>query len=1221
MKCDMIPKAANGQPSYLFESIINSGLSREDSTELYYRVHQPEFKKAFGDWESTNLGDLVDHNNEPRLEYIMTTKEQLETAKNYHDVYLDEELSFDMPSIFEIQEEEPKYIDLLSDYNYRLRKVNEQLSFAKRNHDKKLQHDLEKQITSLTNAISDIEKARKLEDIQKFAERDLADVEKLLTKEDISLREIFLAKQKLHTWQKGIDLFFEEDEVLESSLTDVFKDYELQARHLENYLIKLEDANLVSMVKKTIHQDIDTKSLYELKKDVNKAVSETQDISKVNDLVFQAIHRLVKNKNSVTSKQIQDNSRRVDALSNKLKQKYGKDYSDKFLQKDKDGKHTGSIISKWSFDFLETKRSLKRAAFGDNSTPGKVKKYFAWKKENEIIMDPNLIYGEDLSAKEKHLSELEEHMGKSELERRFSMMDKKIETYKVDAEIVRDQLLTEIGGANAEISYSNWELDNSPFLYAARVKSKTTPVRKTDGTFPKNHGATYLYEIPRKFYSDGKETKWYDNRFSEIENDSDLLEFYNYYMDTMKEMTSVLPQDQLDNLRLNSIPGIKKTVLDMFERDGMKAGLGGIWDSLKKSLTVGETISYGKQYVDPVTGESPATLKIDSIENIDNKINLRVKEKTVTFTTLNERTPTAVELLKITQEARQEITNESITDLGRILKAYSALSITYKHKTEVEDYLQLSKALLNRQVEIETNSAGQPILDPKTNELRPKTIQDSYKNKKEMLDYYIDVQHGNAKAIEGVGEKKTYTTEEQKKKTELESKLAENKDSYEKGLISNVIYEKNENAFQKEIDKLGGYYAASSAADRALDLVRLKGMGWNPMSATANMLFGLVSNVIEGSDGRTYTAKSFWKGYTLTMNSVAKSLSFNTVQTPTAKKIRNLMDKFDVLKESSQELYATKRHEWEGKMKNVHPYNLQRITEYMNQAPIMIAIMLDTKVTVNGEEMNLWEAFDEDGNLKGFEVGETAFNDLKAKIDQIIKQNHGNYDIDSPFKLKQKIWGRALGQFRTFMFEGFEARFGNERFDANLGVQRKGRYKSYVSYFKKAGTIKGGLFMSQQLLRKMFFQRTQFDQLLGEDGFTEVDAANMRKNMTGLIVLAAVSCMYFVGKASVEDDEEKLAVYNWFTNQLLRVQTDMTFYANPASFEALTKQSIPAMSLVSDTSQLFYSIYKFMLNEDEIKSGVHSGNSRLIREAMQFTPGLKAMYNTYNSSKQVFDKN
>ena len=91
MKCDMIPKAANGQPSYLFESIINSGLSREDSTELYYRVHQPEFKKAFGDWESTNLGDLVDHNNEPRLEYIMTTKEQLETAKNYHDVYLDEE--------------------------------------------------------------------------------------------------------------------------------------------------------------------------------------------------------------------------------------------------------------------------------------------------------------------------------------------------------------------------------------------------------------------------------------------------------------------------------------------------------------------------------------------------------------------------------------------------------------------------------------------------------------------------------------------------------------------------------------------------------------------------------------------------------------------------------------------------------------------------------------------------------------------------------------------------------------------------------------------------------------------------------------------------------------------------------------------------------------------------------------------------------------------------
>lgn len=1210
LACTNIP-LINGQPSFLFESMLNSGLDRDTAIEMYYRAHTPEFKAVFGDWESMSMGDLTDHNGEPRLEYLLATTEQITNAKKYHDIFLDEG-SYDLPNI---ETEPTSYHALLADYKNRLSRVNEALSHAIRSNNKTEEYKLRQEENTLKEAIKKIGRARRLEDIQVYAIRDLNSVETTLSKDKVSLRDLRLARQKLHTWIKGIDLFFSPEEKVESSLVDEFLQYELKARNLLHGVEKMEDTHMTAMIRKTLGTDISTEDLYEYKKDISVVYSDVQDISKVDDFVFQALHRLVKNKNSVVRATLKEVINKTDELTDKLVKKFGPSYYEKFYQRDQNGNYTGSVISNISHNFLETKWRLYGNAFGDESTPAKRKEFFKWKKENEITLDPNILKGTDLKARQEYVEFLRNQLG-TEADDLISQLDEKLDLFEADSLAMKDYLEAEYG-IQGSIMYRQWLEDYSPYLYVERYKSDKPPKIRKDGSFPKNYGSRYTFDVPLRYKGD-KETGWYDQRFQDILADPDLKEFYEFYIDTIKRMMSVLPQNQVENMRLHGIPGIKKTVLDMFSEKGMKAGLTSIWDSLKESVSVNVTEAYGTAYVDPITGQSPKTFKIGTIENIDNQIRIRHREKIADYMVQTGLNPTKdiTEAFKI--EARNEITRDNITDLGRILKAYSALSIAYKHNTEIEDYLSLAETVTSRQAELETNNAGIPEIDPTTGKVRVKPLADSFKNKRAMLNYFINVQFGDRKAIEGVTNIPVMTSKETARKKELEAKIAEANIALERGNIDTTQHSSIIKLYNTEIDKLGSKLNMGRVGDRVLDLVRLRIMAWNPISATTSMLSGLVSNIIEGTGGQVYSINNFWKGYALTLNSIGKSLSFGTVQTPTAKKIRALMDLYNLPSESSQEFKDSKSQGWSGAMKNLHPYNLERISEFTNQAPVMIAIMLGTEVEVDGKKTNLWEAYS-DTELKGWQIGDYNYNQLKAKIDQIVKQNQGNYDPDSSLKLDEKLWKRALGQFRRFMFEGFESRFGSERPDTALGVVRKGRYRSYVNFYKDKGAIPGTLFITKQLLRKMFFQGTEFEELVGEN-FTKVDAANMRKNMTGLIFLMSISSLYLLGKASVEDDEEKLLTYNWFINQLLRVQTDLTFYSSPASFEALTKNSVAAMGLISDISELFEALYKFGLGEDEIKGGVHSGDSRLLREFMQTFPGTRTIYNVYNQGKQVFDK-
>ena len=62
------------------------------------------------------------------------------------------------------------------------------------------------------------------------------------------------------------------------------------------------------------------------------------------------------------------------------------------------------------------------------------------------------------------------------------------------------------------------------------------------------------------------------------------------------------------------------------------------------------------------------------------------------------------------------------------------------------------------------------------------------------------------------------------------------------------------------------------------------------------------------------------------------------------------------------------------------------------------------------------------------------------------------------------------------------------------------------------------------------------------------------------------------------------------------------------------------MSIVTDTVQLLGASWKFMFGDDEIRSGIFAGDSRLFREVMQYFPMTTQGYRMYSTGSQIFNK-
>jgi len=190
------------------------------------------------------------------------------------------------------------------------------------------------------------------------------------------------------------------------------------------------------------------------------------------------------------------------------------------------------------------------------------------------------------------------------------------------------------------------------------------------------------------------------------------------------------------------------------------------------------------------------------------------------------------------------------------------------------------------------------------------------------------------------------------------------------------------------------------------------------------------------------------------------------------------------------------------------------------------------------------------------------------------------------------------------------------------GIEKKGRWRSYGAYFGEMGAVGGAFDMMKQLLRKMAFQKTTFNEEL-----SELDVANMRRNLTEILSMIAVSTLALLLKAlTVDDDDEEdsnlkfLAFF--YINQLNRVERDLMFYVDPQQFKSILRDPWPLMGVVEDASTFIKrSIILISGGQDEYLVGDRKGQSKTWVAAKELVPALNMTNRVETMFSQIYKKN
>jgi len=1120
------------------------------------------------------------------------------------------------------------------------------------------------------------------EDVLMFANKQLAEVGNLLRNPAISADDVYYAEKILNLWTRAGDfsteptehIFLDEYEFDTPDIREQFRLVAAKAEDLRRTMTAIRADNVTKFTQQYTSGRLNKDEIFKHLKDVNKVASMTLNLGRLGDPMLQAIFSSVEQAGINAQQDANEIWKNLDALTSKFLAKSPNGYNI-LKQVTESGNETGRLVHRFSPEFYDTRNNLMEIAFNRRnsktgnikSDPALIKQYFEWLTKNTISFDPRILFEDSLpedaavpadglytrvkfseADKAKHTQELKAQLGEKGYTEFLDRAQKKIEKFQKEREGVyaKIQVNPNWNKAEKDAQFSMWLRENSPY-WAMDMKENPSMRVKEDNTYYAPQGMrNYVVQVPRRTV-DGQATKWYDKNYAKIEADDDLKAYHDYVLKTLNQLKYILPHSKQKLMGIGVLPTMEKTMMDIFNEKGLMIGVTPFWDKLKQLQTTTDFAKTVYSDVDPLTGDIEKSLQVQHVVDTNAQAKELVKEMSIKYKQETGKTAGVEERKKFREKALDILSKEKSWDVSKILKAYSLTVLAHKHKSIIEPQIKLAEQAFKARKELVTNKAGQPQNKANGEEL----TEDGLANYKKALDYFLDSTYYGigSRKVEGVSNQKLYTKAEEIRKKELEELLAKETDPDSKEFL------------QAQINNLGGFRTASGTGDAVLKLMTLKGLGWNLASAFSNIGFGTISNYIEAADGRLYTLENLNKGYMLTMNSIGRNLSADVMfndPNGTATKIRSIMDDWDILQTSANEMYDNTQKSSFSKLKRFGPYTLQQRSEYVNQAPLMIAVLLQYKATSpSGEEVSLWDAFGSDAKFK---EGYTTKEDITAiiqKIRRINEMNHGDYN--SQLMVKETFAGRALSQFRTWMFEGFANRFESEKADHLLSYGldetfvRKGRYRSYTkgqltttgaaigtAVLPGIGTAIGAgigflggkffgmqtqdsalqdtLYSLKQLARKLMFMKTNYG-----DKFSAVDAANMRKNMMELHIMLGLMGVALLFKAMADDDDEEDAVANFLLNQTIRLRTDIGFYTNPLEFEKLTKTAVPMAGLIQDVATVTTDIFKFFndkADDDVFESGPFKDRTKALVHAGELIPGTAQGIRLYRMGETVFDK-
>ncbi len=1078
----------------------------------------------------------------------------------------------------------------------------------------------------------DLMSVPKLKNLTDFALKAKEDLHTVNTIMDTAMNseDIVYVRNILNFWKDARDYTFTDKHKESNELMRVYGTIENEAKGAITRLKVIEKDYLNKFVSDTLGRDVDLDDVFKNYKDIWSIQANVRDISTYDNELLSAIWKEINFANMKAEAEAQTVLSRLNATIDKILPKLKSINSispyEIFRQSSENGLKTNHLINTYSTKFYKDKGRAYNGA-KESQTAAAANSYANWVKVNTRVIDLNKYFESDtISAEEvdKNRDALKNEVGEYAYSLWFNGQNRKINSYNKRKEAVEAIIKTEFKmdldtdineNSAALLKLQNWSKKHSPFEFSKVINSAT--YKYYDGSEGIDGFQTYEV-LPNK-------EEHFNKEFEIIAKDEDLMEFYHEFSEIYENLKAYVPASQLSTLMYGGLPVIEKSIYQMFSTGGLKVGFKGLSKAWTNSITSSYKDNTKKEY-DLVTEQNAKDMSIPGVTSNAPFINNYINSKSIEYEVNTGKLPTPTLVASFREEAVNAVAEQGDFDLGKLMKIFSTLVISHKHIAAIEDLVKISQYTLNSYQESEFNVDGsKAFISGGTQSVLP--TNQSFVNTKKAFTYTINnLLYGEIKQEEGRTTKKKLTPEEKDVKASYLNSLLELQDKFDNGEVTEDAYNNLKDVIETNIEKLGSVIVASKIGDNWLKTVQLKLMGWNILGGFSNSAFGFIGNMIEASGEGSFNLDEMRNAYKMVSASVGKNLTFNKVSFGESEKIRSAMNKMNVMKEASHELYtANETLDFGDKFKFASPYNMNQRTEYLNQAPIMIIYAKKTMVDTKKGKISIWEGMNENWEWDVNKYGELPIKtvlEMRLNITKQIQRIHGNYDPTSPLMIKEKFVGRALSQFRTWLYESVAVRFEKERQEDAIGQVVKGRYRTLLGIIFENEDRMKGLDVAKEFGKAMVnaftFGKIKVDSFQNTN-LSDIDAQNMKKVAMELVLLIDVYILIAVLKAGLsDDDDESKALYNVLLNQGTRLKSDLLLYVNPNETRNILKDVIPSVTLWDDAYGLFNAITN--LDNDEIKSGVHKGDSRIGNATMKFIPGPSRVYSTYNSMSQIYDK-
>ena len=402
----------------------------------------------------------------------------------------------------------------------------------------------------------------------------------------------------------------------------------------------------------------------------------------------------------------------------------------------------------------------------------------------------------------------------------------------------------------------------------------------------------------------------------------------------------------------------------------------------------------------------------------------------------------------------------------------------------------------------------------------------------------------------------------------------------------------------------------SKGADQLMAFTSLLRIGASPVSATSNLIFGKLSNMIEGIGGRFFTNKELTQAEVIFMQETFNKDSKTNLMLEMFPMLQELTDYENISKVRIQKKYSPEQ------IKEMM-YLPQKAGEKLLQTTTMIASMKHDKIkSIDGKsEISIWDAFEVVKNEKGeaslkvkegYEFSQKQVERYTDKIQRLNEMIHGRYSSRDAAIMSQHVLYRMVLQFKKWVPTQIENRIMQKQYDNRLGVYTEGRYLTFRDVVLKKA------FKEKQVGKafyNMLMPLINAKAALEKGGLTELEIYNMRKMMVEIIIALSL-VLLFASLAGGDDDEKMKNPWVKFGLTLLnRASSDLTFFYSATEINNLGKNAMPISRTVSDIIDVVFIVPKVLwTGEYIVEKGSNKGRYKIEKEVVDVVPILNPIF-------------